>query len=233
MDGRRVLITGANRGLGRALAEHHLALGDRVVGCSRSESDLAHEHYTHVTMDVADEAAVLRLFKDVRGSLGGLDALINNAGVASMNPIALTPLASARRVIDTNLLGTFLFTRSAVRLLRGAPAARIVNLTTIAVPMRLEGEAVYAATKSAIETFTRITAREVAPFGITCNAVGPSPVKTALTERIPEDKIKALMARQAINRWADACDVINVVDFFLHPGSAMVTGQVIYLGGNG
>ncbi len=233
MSDRRLLVTGANRGLGRALVEHYLAAGDRVFGCSRGDSDLVHDHYTHVRLDVADEAAVQQLFAQVRAEAGGLDVLVNNAGAASMNPIALTPVKSARRVIETNLVGTFLFTHAAIRLLRSSAAGRIVNVTTIAVPLRLEGEAVYAASKSAVETFTRITAREVAPFGITCNAVGPSPVRTALTERVPEDKMKRLLSRQAIPRWADACDVVNVVDFFLRPESAMVTGQVVYLGGLG
>ncbi len=233
MSDRRLLVTGANRGLGRALVEHYLAAGDRVFGCSRGDSDLVHDNYTHVRLDVADEAAVQQVFAQVRAATGGLDVLVNNAGAASMNPIALTPVKSARRVIETNLVGTFLFTHAAIRLLRSSPAGRIVNVTTIAVPLRLEGEAVYAASKSAVETFTRITAREVAPFGITCNAVGPSPVRTALTERVPEDKMKRLLSRQAIPRWADACDVVNVVDFFLRPESAMVTGQVVYLGGLG
>jgi 3-oxoacyl-[acyl-carrier protein] reductase len=232
-DRRRILITGANRGLGRALAEHYLETGDQVTGCSRGSSDLVHDRYTHFCLDVADAAAVQELFKEVRKAAGGLDVLVNNAGVASMNPIALTPIESARRVIDTNLVGTFLFTHAAIRLLRSSPAGRIVNVTSIAVPLRLEGEALYAASKSAIETFTRITAKEVALFGITCNAVGPSPVRTALTERIPDDKMKSLLSRQAIARWADPRDVVNVVDFFLRPESAMVTGQVVYLGGNG
>lgn len=230
---RRLLITGASKGLGRAMVEHYLALGDVVTGCSRSASDLEHAAYTHACLDVTDEQAVQRLFQDLRGRWGGLDVLVNNAGVASMNPIALMPLSTARRLVETSFLGTFLLTRAAVRLLRASQCPRIVNLTTVAVPLRLEGEAVYAAAKSAVETFTRVAAKELAGFGITCNAVGPSPVRTALTERVPEEKMTALLARQAISRWAEPDDVINVVDFFLRPESAMVTGQVVYLGGVG
>ncbi len=231
--GRRVLVTGASRGLGRALVEHYLALGDVVVGCSRSASDLRHDSYAHFQVDVSNEAEVQDLSACVRQRWGGLDAVVNNAGIAAMNPIALTPLDAARRVFDTNVNGTFLLTRAAIRLLRGSPAGRIVNVTTVAVPLRLEGEAVYAASKSAVETFTRIAAREVAPFGITCNAVGPCPVKTRLTESVPEEKIRALIDRQAVRRWATPADVANVVDFFLRPESGMITGQVVYLGGVG
>lgn len=230
---RRILITGASEGIGRGLAEHYLGLGDTVVGCSRKGSSLAAERYRDVTLDVADEKAVQKLSVSLRERYGGLDVVINNAGVASMNPIALTTLEAARRIVETNLLGTFLFTRAAIRLLKGAHAGRIVNITTVAVPLRLEGEALYAASKSAVETFTRITARELAPFGITCNAVGPCPVRTRLTGRIPEEKLSQLIRRQAVPRWAEVSDVANVVDFFLRPESAMVTGQVIYLGGVG
>jgi len=230
---RRVVVTGASRGLGLALVEHHLGLGDRVTGCSRGPAGIEHPAYTHCCLDVTDETAVRALFADLRQRFGGLDVLINNAGVASMNPVALMPLETAKRIVDTNLIGTFLVTHAALRLLKGSPCGRIVNLTTVAVPFRLDGEAVYAASKSAVETFTRVTAREIAGLGITCNAVGPSPVRTALTERIPEDKMKALIARQAVKRWAEPADVINVVDFFLRPESGMITGQVVYLGGAG
>lgn len=231
--GRRLLITGASRGLGRALAEHYLAAGDAVIGCARSATEIVHPSYAHFELDVSDEHAVQRLAACVRERWRGLDVVINNAGIAAMNPIALMPLDAAKRVFDTNFTGTFLLTRAAIRLLRSSSAGRIVNVTTIAVPMRLEGEAVYAASKSAVETFTRITAREVAPFGITCNAVGPCPVRTRLTESVPREKIEALIARQAVRRWAEPADVANVVDFFLRPESGMITGQVVYLGGAG
>jgi len=233
IEGRRVLITGASRGLGRDLAEHYVNAGDQVIGCARGPSDLQHDRYTHVTLDVTDEASVRSLFRDVRARFERLDAVINNAGIASMNPIALTPFATARSIIDTNFLGTFLMTHGAIRLLRGSSSGRIVNLTTVAVPLRLDGEAVYAASKSAVETFTRITAREVGAFGITCNAVGPCPARTHLTQNVPEKKMQALVARQAIPRWAEPADVANVVDFFLRPESSLVTGQVVYLGGVG
>jgi 3-oxoacyl-[acyl-carrier protein] reductase len=230
---RHVLITGSSRGLGAALAEHHLESGDRVIGCGRSASPLTHERYQHHVIDVTDAAAVIGLFRDLKRQYRTLDVLINNAGIASMNAIALTPVDAARRVIDTNFVAAFHFTREALRMMRGSVPARIVNISTVAVPLRLEGEAVYAASKSALETFTRIAAREMAPFGITCNAIGPCPIRTKLTAGVPARKIQAVIEAQAIKRWGEAADVINVIDFFLRPESSMVTGQVIYLGGVG
>src|SRR3954469_7326252 len=147
MPGRHVLITGASRGIGEALAAHCLAAGDRVIGCGRSPSAIAHERYRHVVVDVTDAEAVEGLLREVKQSLKTLDVLINNAGIAGMNAIALTPLSAARRMVETNCLAPFNLTREALRLMRRSAAARIVNISTVAVPLRLEGEAVYAAIK--------------------------------------------------------------------------------------
>jgi 3-oxoacyl-[acyl-carrier protein] reductase len=233
MEPRRVLITGTSRGIGADLVRHYLAAGDTVVGCARGESPLEHERYLHVHADITDQSQVGALVRAVRGRCGSLDVLINNAGVASMNPVALTSADAARRIVDTNFFGTFLLTHAALRLLRRSANGRIVNLTTIAVPLRLAGEAIYAASKSAVETFTRIVAREVGAFGITCNAVGPGPIRTHLTSGVPADKIERLIASQSIPRWAESCDVANVIDFFLRPESRLITGQIVYLGGAG
>jgi 3-oxoacyl-[acyl-carrier protein] reductase len=231
MAGRHVLITGTSRGIGEALAEHHLAAGDCVVGCGRSKSVLSHERYRHVEIDVTDAVAVQGMFRDLKKQFKTLDVLINNAGIASMNAVALTPVETARRVMDTNFMAAFNFTRESIRMMRGSGSARIVNLSTVAVPLRLEGEAVYAASKSALETFTRIAAREVAPFGITCNAIGPCPIRTKLTAGVPNEKIQKIIDQQAVRRWAVPADVVNVIEFFLRPESSMITGQVVYLGG--
>jgi 3-oxoacyl-[acyl-carrier protein] reductase len=201
MCGRRVVITGATRGLGAALAKHHLDAGDYVVGCGRTEPSVTHERYTHCCLDVTEPADVEQFFEEFRERYETLDVLINNAGVASM--------------------------------MRSSKAARIVNITSVAVPLRLQGEAIYAASKAALETFTRIAARELGPFGITCNAVGPSPVRTGLVAGVSSKKMDALIQSQAVRRWAEPSDVVNVVDFFLRPESSMITGQVIYLGGAG
>ena len=108
---------------------------------------------------------------------------------------------------------------------------RIVNLASVATPLKLPGEAIYAASKSAIVSLTEVLARELADFGITVNAVGPTPVKTDLIGSVPEDKIERLINRQAIRRFGELRDISNVIDFFIQPASDFVTGQVIFLGG--
>jgi len=226
-----MLITGSRKGIGRALACHYLGSGYRVAGCSRQPTDLEADSYMHGQVDVRDEAAVRQFLAEVRDRWGGVRVLINNAGVAAMNHALLTPLATVRNVLETNVVGTFLFCREAAKILRASSHARIVNFSTIAAPLRLEGEAVYAASKAAVEMLTRVLARELAPLGITCNAVGPTPIDTDLIRGVPREKIDRLVACQAIARLGRFEDVVNVIDFFLRPESDFVTGQVIYLGG--
>lgn len=228
---RVIAITGTRKGIGRALAETYLARGWTVVGCSRDASDLAHPAYSHHTLDVADERAVAGMMQDVRRTHGRLDALLNNAGIASMNHALLTPGSTVERVFATNVFGTFLFCREAAKLMGRRRTGRIVNFATVATPLKLEGEAVYAASKAAVVSLTEVLARELAPMGITVNAVGPTPVPTDLVGAVPEVKMRALIARQAIPRYGRMEDVLNVCDFFLRDESDFVTGQTIYLGG--
>lgn len=228
-----VLITGASKGIGRFLVEHFLRKGALVEGCSRGDVQGATEGYTHHRVDVADERAVRSMLADVQRRHGRLTATINNAGVAAMNHALLTPASSVDRVLATNFKGTFLVSRESAKLMARRRYGRIVNVSSVAVPLRLDGEAAYAASKAAIVALTQILARELAEFGITCNAVGPSPIATDLIRGVPEAKIRALVDRLAIKRLGRFEDVANVVDFFLRPESGYVTGQILYLGGVG
>jgi 3-oxoacyl-[acyl-carrier protein] reductase len=226
-----MVITGTRKGLGRHLVEHYSKAGWQVVGCSRQPVDYSVQSYRHFCLDVADEAAVEAMFAELGKDGIGLDVLINNAGIASMNHVLLTPLSTVSDIFRTNVLGTYLFSRQAARLMSKKRFGRIVNMATVATPLKLEGEAAYAASKAAVVSLTQIMARELSELGITVNAVGPGPLDTDLTRSVRKDKIEKLLGQLAIKRLGSLADVSNVIDFLIAPESGAVTGQIIYLGG--
>ena len=228
---KTIVITGTRKGIGKEMADHYLGEGWQVVGCSRGEGSIEHDHYQHFALDVSDEDAVIAMTRTIKASHGKVDALLNNAGIASMNHALLTPASTVNRILQTNVVGTFLFCREMSKLMRRTENGRIINFTTVAHPLNLEGEAIYAASKAAVESLTRILARELAELKITVNAIGPTPIETDLIRGVPQEKMDALLARQALGRMGEVRDVINAVDFYLREESDFITGQVLYLGG--
>jgi len=225
------LITGTRKGIGRYLAEHYCKSGHVVYGCSRSDADWSHENYRHERTDVSDEDSVRRFLSRVRKEEGRLDNLLNNAGIASMNHSLLTPVSTVRNVLETNVVGCFLLCREAAKLMKKNRYGRIVNFSTVAVPLKLEGEAAYVASKSAVEGLTNVLAKEFANYGITVNSIGPVPIATDLIRAVPENKICDIVNRQTIRRMGELADVTNVTDFYLQRTSDFITGQHLYLGG--
>jgi 3-oxoacyl-[acyl-carrier protein] reductase len=232
MSGREVvLVTGSRKGIGRFLVEHFVRRGALVEGCSREQPDWELDGYTHHRTDVSDEDQVREMLASIRRRHGRLDVVINNAGIASMNHTLLTPTATVDRIMAVNFRGTFLVCRESAKLMQRRRYGRIVNLGTVATPMLLEGEAMYAASKSAVVTFTRILAAELGEWGITCNVVGPTPIDTDLIRGVPREKIDRIISSLAVKRLGRFEDVANAIDFFVKPESDYITGQVLYLGG--
>ena len=228
---RIALVTGASRGIGRALAEHLLARGYEVVGCSRGDAGWTDDRFMHLRADVADESDVKSLCREIKRRHGRLDVVINSAAIASMNHLLLTPAASVETMLRVNVTGTFLVGRETAKLMRKHSYGRIVNISSVAVPMHLPGQAGYVASKSAVEGLSKVMARELAEYGITVNVIGPSPIDTDMIRGLPTEKVEELVGKMPVRRMGTHADIANVLDFFLRPESSAVTGQVVYLGG--
>jgi 3-oxoacyl-[acyl-carrier protein] reductase len=226
-----IVITGTRKGIGRYLSEYYLKKGFNVIGCSRENSDLKHDNYIHYLVDVSEEEQINSFAIKVRKNFSHIDVLINNAGSALMNHFLMTPSDTARRLMNLNYMGAYNCSRAFINLLRKSEHPRIINFTSIAVPLNLDGELAYVVSKSAVEAFSKVLAKEVAQFKITVNAVGPTPIQTDLIAKVPKEKINKLLERQTIKRFGEYDDVANVVDFFTSEKSDFITGQVVYLGG--
>mgnify|MGYP000064729286 FL=1 len=231
MKNKKILITGNRKGIGRKLTENYLELKYNVIGCSRQSTDLKHNNYKHFICDVSDEPSVIKTVKLAKKVFGTIDILINNAGVASLNHFILTPGKTLNNVFKINFNGSFYFARECSKVMIKNSFGRIVNFSTIAVPLDLEGELVYASSKAAVEQMSKILAKELSSYNITVNTIGPTPVKTDLMKVVPKDKAQEIINKQTFKRFGTFEDIINVIDFFISDKSQFITGQKIYLGG--
>ena len=226
-----VLITGNRKGIGLFLTQYFLDQGKNVIGCSRSKSNLQHKNYIHFLGDVSNEKDVLKIVREGYKKFGSIDILINNAGKASLNHSLLTPSKVVEDLFKTNFNGSFFFSKACAKYMIKKKYGRIINLSTIAVPLDLEGELIYASSKSAIEKMSRILSKELSSFNITVNTVGPTPIETDLIKVVPRDKIEAILNKQTLKRFGTMDDVLQVIKFFVSEDSSFITGQTIYLGG--
>ena len=220
------LITGSSQGLGRALAERLLSEGWTVHGFARGPQDLTHAAFTTHAVDVTDEAAVRSAVGSV-AEADRIDLLVNNAGAASMNALLLTPGSVAEQLMRVNYLGTFHCLQAVGKVMVRQRAGRIINLTTVAVPLSLEGEAAYVASKAAVEALTQVAAKELASSGVVVTALGFGPVDTKLTRAVPKAALAKINA--AIGR-PEGTTMAQAVDFLLAHSRSALAGKVEYLG---
>jgi len=228
------VITGASRGLGRALAEHFLSKGYLVAGCSRSnEGALTHSDYHHAAVDIRDEAAVTAWARALRRQFGGVDVVIANAGLArSALYLSVTPGNVFDDFLRVNFAGVFFTLREMSKLMLRRPNARIITISSTMVPLSQEGTSVYSATKAAVQQMTKVLAKELAPQGITCNVIAPAMMETDASQELAKegDWKDRMLALQTIPRVIGLDEVCHAADYLVSPMAASVTGQVIYLG---
>lgn len=223
-----VIVTGASRGLGRHCANQLHSRGYRVVGLGRTTT--ADAAFEMRVADVTDPASVATALADLRRD-ASVYALINAAGIASMNLVVTTPGETVRRIIETNLLGTIFLCQQVAPALIRRGSGRIINFSTLGVPLAIKGEAIYIASKAGVEGFSRAFAREMSPHGVTVNTIAPGPIDTALIAKVPKEKVDAVVRQQIIQRQAQPEDVWNIVSLLLSPESSMISGETIHVGG--
>jgi len=227
-----IVITGARKGIGKELAEYFSMQGHTVIGCSRGEAGVNHENYEHHSIDVTDESSVKFFFSHLRKKHGRLDVLINNAAVNNaLAPMALVSYNAAVSTMNTNFIGSFLMARDAVKLMMKNSFGRIISVGSMAVKYEEKGEAIYTASKAAVITMTRILAKEVYQYGITCNIVSPSAIKTDLMDNINPDALNVVLKRNAIPEMGTPIEMIDTINWLISPQANKITGQNIYLGG--
>ncbi len=228
---RVALVTGSSRGVGRLIAEHFLKHGATVIGVSRGGSDLTHEAYRHCQADVSDAAAVQALFAGLRAQGISVDIVVNNAAVLTSQYAMILPAGAAQAMVNINLMGPFLVSREAAKMMRKGKWGRIINIGSMAASLEPEGDSMYAACKAAVATLANVMAREFAPMNVTCNTLGITAMETDMLRQLPREKVDAVIARLPMPRYAVDDDVLNVIDFFASERSAYITAQTVFLGG--
>ena len=227
-----IIITGTRKGIGKELAEYFIADGHHVIGCSRGETSIERPNYEHHSLDITNEIAIKTFYSQIRKKYGRLDVLINNAAVNNaLAPIALVSYNAAATTMNTNFMGSFLMSREAIKLMMKNSFGRIVNMGSMAVKYEEKGEAIYTASKAAVLAMTKIMAKEVFQYGITCNAVSPSAIKTDLMDNIDPDALNVVLKRNAIPEMGTTKELIDTLKWLISPQADKITAQNIYLGG--
>ena len=238
LQGQVALVTGGSRGIGLVIAEELAKAGAKVAVVARNETGaqsaaegLPGDGHRGYGCDVADAESVNALVKRVEDEMGGLDVLVNNAGVTRDNVLMRIKDDDWDAVLDTNLRGAFNTIRAATRGMMKRRSGRVINISSVVGITGNRGQANYAASKAGLIGLTKSVAKELASRNVLVNAVAPGYIETDMTHDLPEAARDALMAQIALGRLGSPGDIAPVVRFLAGPGAGYMTGQVLVVDG--
>ncbi|MHD0328833.1 3-oxoacyl-ACP reductase FabG [Proteus mirabilis] len=236
-DGKIALVTGASRGIGRAIAEKLIACGATVIGTATSEngakaiSEYLGNKGKGFVLNVTETDSIEKFLADVRAEFGEIDILVNNAGITRDNLLMRMKDDEWQDIIDTNLSSVFRLSKAVMRAMMKKRYGRIITIGSVVGTMGNAGQANYAATKAGVIGFSKSLAREVASRGITVNVVAPGFIETDMTRALTEDQRAGILSQVPANRLGDAKEIASAVAFLASDEAGYITGETLHVNG--
>ena len=238
LQGEIVLVTGASRGIGAAIADELASLGATVIGTATSESGAnaigerlaAHGGHGRA-LDVADAGAVEALVEAISKEFGSISILVNNAGITRDNLLMRMKEEDWQAILDTNLTSVYRTSKAVMRGMMKARKGRIINIASVIGVTGNAGQANYAAAKAGIIAFSKSLAKEIGSRGVTVNVVAPGFIDTDMTRAMPQEAKDALVGQIALGRLGEPADIARTVAFLAGPAASYITGETLHVNG--
>lgn len=240
LEGKTVLVTGASRGIGKAIATQLQSLGATVIGTATSDhgaekiSDYLMQGGVKgkgCVLNVTDDESIASIFTMIKNEYGAIDILVNNAGITRDNLFMRMKADEWQDIIDTNLSSVFKISKAVIRPMMKNRTGRIINIGSVVGTMGNAGQVNYATAKAGLIGFTKSLAREVASRGITVNTVSPGFIDTDMTQSLTDEQKEAIFAQVPANRLGKPEEIANAVAFLASDSAAYITGETLHVNG--